>query len=118
MKNEKLKLSNIIPSTKFVDFENFFDVYEDDKSVGTPYFFNLNSTIYIEGVNTKEFVLKHDMFWTTISHVIYGTTRLWWVLMKINNVGMDKTLDVVKATEKVKYIEKDDVRQIILGIRG
>lgn len=117
MKSDRTKISDIDSSTKIVDFENFFDVYEDSNTVGNPYFFNLNSTVYIEGIHTNNFTLKHDMFWTTISHVLYGTTRLWWVLMKINDVRMDKTLDVVKAASTVKYIEKDEIRKILLGLR-
>lgn len=112
-----MKISEIDDSVKLVDFENFFDVYENQNDIRKPYTFNINSTIYFDGVPQKEYKLTHDMFWTTLSHEIYETTRLWWILMKVNNVDKNHIFDSVKSGSTVKYIDKDTVRRILLDIK-
>ena len=106
------KISKLDSSVKFLDFENFFEVYEDSRDQRRPYTFNLNSTLYLDGVpkNTKK--ITHDMFWTTISYDIYETTRLWWLLMKVNNVTADKMFDVVPAGTDVRFLNKETVKEI------
>ena len=111
-----MKISDIDDKTQFADLENFFDVYEDKTSYGDPFAYNLNSTVYFEGIPQLEHKLQHDMFWTTLSYEIYQTTRLWWLLMKVNNVGVDEIFEPVRAGSTVKYIDKDVVRDVIMDI--
>lgn len=111
-----MKLKDLSNDTEFnlkiTDFDNFFDVYEDDSG---DYRFNLNETIYLDlGLESiQRLVLDHDMFWTTISYKIYGTTRLAWLLMKINNVSRYELFDIKVAGSVIKYIDKEYVQDIV-----
>lgn len=113
-----MKASDLDDTVKFVDFENFFEVYENGSDKRKPYLYNLNSTVYFDGVPSQEYRPSHDMFWTTISYEIYGTTRLWWALMKVNGVGMDRSFDPVRAGETVRYIDKETMRSILQDLGG
>ena len=53
------------------------------------------------------------MFWTTISYKLYETPRLWWVLMKINDVKSDAIFDIVPAGTRIKYVPTEAVSQIV-----
>lgn len=111
-----MKISDIDDKIQFVDLENFFDVYEDKALYGDPFAYNLNSTVYFDGIPQLDYNLKHDMFWTTLSYEIYQTTRLWWLLMKVNKVDADSIFESVRAGSTIKYIDKDVVRDIIMDI--
>lgn len=110
-----MKISEIDSEVKMTDFENFFDVFQDEKGL---YKFNLNMSIYLKDAPTKTFLVKHDSFWNTISYNIYGTTRLWWILMKINEVDARHMFDVVPAGSSIKYVDKDIARSIVMSIKG
>lgn len=77
---------------KIVDLENLFSVYLNKKD---DYFFNLNETIYvnIDKRNLKTFVVDHALDWPVISYRLLKTTRLAWLLMKLNDV---KQCDIFK----------------------
>lgn len=77
---------------KIVDLENLFSVYLNKKD---DYFFNLNETIYvnIDKRNLKTFVVDHALDWPVISYRLLKTTRLAWLLMKLNDV---KQRDIFK----------------------
>ena len=111
-----MKTSDVDKSLKFTDFENFLDIYPDSSLPNTPYRFNLNSTIYFIGLPQGTKTVTHDTFWTTLSYQIYGTTRLWWVLMKVNGVGMDTAFSPVRSSSEVKYIPKETLRGIITNL--
>lgn len=94
------------------DLENMFSIYEDQRNRNL---FNLNESIYL---NIPErfiqyHMLKHNMFWTTISYHLYGTTRLAWLLMKLNKVGRDEIFDIIKSGDSVKYISTDTLEMIL-----
>ena len=109
---------NIDTYLKITDEENFFNVNLDARN---KYVFNLNSTIYFDISSTDnllKFQLTHDMHWPLISYKIYGTTRLVWLLLKINNIKMKDVFKLRKAGEIVNYISKDMMNQIIRQING
>lgn len=110
---------NIDSYLKITDFENFLDIYQNKKD--NQYIFNLNKNLYIKISNLKtlpEFICQHDMHWPLISYHIYGTTRLVWILLKINNINKKDILKIIKAGQKIKYIQKDQVESIIVQING
>ena len=98
------------------DFENFFQIYTDRKG---NYSFNLNSTIYLSFSDDVygHYTTKTDLFWTTISYNIYGTTRLAWLLMKLNDVKPESMFDVVKAATDVKYIDGEALSLVMNEVR-
>lgn len=97
---------------KFTDFENFFNIYQDKNA---DYFFNLNSTVYLDipSSRLKTYVCQHDLHWPVISWNIYGTVRLWWILMKVNNITPDISFNIVPAGSKVKYLDRSDITTVI-----
>lgn len=100
---------------KFTDFENFFNMYLDKND---NIFFNLNNTVYfnVEKKSLPEYQLTFDGYWPLISYKLYGTTRLAWALMKVNNIDARNVFQKKYAGEKIHYIPKDDLQQIILNI--
>jgi hypothetical protein len=70
---------------KAMDLENFFNVYADKNG---NFVYNLNNSIYfnVQKGSLDEYTLSHDMHWTLISYMLYGTTRFAWLLMKVNNI--------------------------------
>lgn len=101
-------------SVKFIDLDNFFHIYQDED---TYYRYNLNSTVYIDvpPSRLKTYVCQHDMHWPIISYNIYGTVRLAWVLMKINNITPDIAFEIVPASSEVKYLDRNDITTVIDG---
>lgn len=108
-----MKISDIDDNIKFSDFENFFNIYEDKRDSRKLRFFNLNSSIYLKNLPLEEYEVDHDTFWNTLSYKIYGTTRLWWLLMKINNVQVEDIFSPVVASSKIKIVSDSVARQII-----
>lgn len=91
-----MKLKDLELTGKTTDFENFFDVEKLDNGL---YSFNLNETIFFDAKNGgyNVFIPDHDMFWPLVSYKVYGSTRLAWLLMKVNGVTAETIFDVVKA---------------------
>lgn len=114
--SKKFKLPQILQdgegSVKFTDLENFFNVYRDKNDY---YHYNLNSTVYLSvpPSRMKSYVCQHDLHWTTISYNLYGTVRLAWVLMKLNNITPDISFNIVPAGSTVKYLDRGDITTII-----
>ena len=112
-----MKLKNIDfkdgdKSRRITDFEHFFEVYLDRHG---NYAFNLNQALYFrfDPAKLQKYQCKHDMFWPLISYNLYKTTRLAWVLMKVNNVDVDSMFKPVLAGQSVSYISKDTIQQIL-----
>lgn len=111
MKIDQIQDGKEFLDVRLVDFENFFDVYVD-KNNRDMYYFNLNSTMYIDGDSLPTYELSHNLFWTQISYNIYKTTRLWWILMKVNNIQIDNAFDIIEAGSSIKYIPIEQIQQI------
>lgn len=113
---KKFKLPQVLHdgdgSVKFTDLENFFNVYQDENAY---YHFNLNSTVYLSvpPSRLKSYACQHDLHWPTISYNLYGTVRLAWVLMKINNITPDISFNIVPAGSVVKYLDRSDITTVI-----
>lgn len=108
----KAKDLDIDYDIKISDLDNMFNVYQDkDKN----YIYNLNSNIYIDFdvSSALKFDCKYDMDWPLISYKIYGTTRLAWLLMRINNISMEESFKKILAGQSVLYLDKSDVKDII-----
>lgn len=100
------------PILTSLDLENFFNVYTDRKQ---NYFFNLNSSLYLNVDKSilSKYVLTYNMYWTTISYMIYNTTRLAWLLMKLNNVNAINLFQMKKTGDIIYYLEKTMLNEII-----
>ena len=112
MKAVDLDLDETTRYLKITDLDNFFDVMIDKRG-NTVY--DLNKTLYID-VDPKllpEFECTHEMHWTLISHKIYGTTRLAWLLWKLNRVDASTIFIAKQPGDKVKYLPKQYVDSIV-----
>ena len=87
-----MKLTDITDSSITIDknnLDNFFNVYVNEYS---NYLFNLNSTVYFSNIASipmkffSYYQCKDGETFMGISYKLYGTTHLWWMLMKLNNV--------------------------------
>lgn len=94
------------------DLDNMFKIHVDKKN---NLVFNLNETMYLEIPNTKlkTFVPDHPLHWPTISYKIYGTTRLAWLLMKLNGVKAYNLFEKIPPTMPVYYIEDGDIMSVV-----
>lgn len=95
---------------KISDLENMFDIYLDNKN---NYKYNLNNTIYLNDLNIQYYILSTEAHWTTISYLLYGTTRLAWLLMKINNISAKDIFKKKYQGNIIKYISESNVQEII-----
>lgn len=99
------------------DLENMFEARPDRRG---NYMYNLNESLYLDVPESqlREFTCDARMHWPLISYKIYGTTRLAWLLIKINKV---ETRDVFKAklpSETVKYVDKEVVQGVVRAVNG
>ena len=106
--NDNLKVS---------DLENMFKVHKDKNG---NYILNLNETIYINMPRDrmKVYIPDHPQFWALISHELYKTTRLDWLLMKINGVSPINVFRPVLASQPIWYLEQGDVQNILDVVNG
>jgi hypothetical protein len=108
MKLEDIDSDNV----KVTDLETMFSVYLDKRG---NYALNLNEGLYLSfnQSNLPHVKLDHDLFWTTISYKIYGTTRLAWLLMKLNNVQASQIFDIQRTGTDIYYIPKESVNRLL-----
>lgn len=100
---------------KIADLENFFELFIDKRH---NLVFDMNKTIYINVDPTQlpDFICDSVMHWPLISYKIYSTTRLAWLLCKLNRVD---TTDIFKAKQPgdvVKYLPTTYANDIIEDI--
>lgn len=110
-----MKLTDIISredNLKVTDLENMFQVHVDQKG---NYVLNLNETIYVNMPKDrlKVYIPDHPQFWALISYELYQTTRLDWLLMKINGVSPINVFRPVLASQPIWYLEVGDVQNIL-----
>ena len=115
MKLADLDDSEINAYLKITDLENMLDIAVDFKD---NYVFNFNKSLYINVMKTHlpQFECDHEMHWTLISYRIYGTTRLAWLLWKLNNVGLADVFKPKQPHDKVYYLPKSYLDTLITSI--
>lgn len=100
---------------KITDFENILNIYKDKSG---KYFYNLNNGLYIniDDKYLQTFVCTTDMHWPLISYHIYNTTRLAWLLLKLNKVDAKHVFDIKEAGSTIKYLSKQNIQTLIEDI--
>ena len=100
------------------DMEQMLNVYLDDYGMWN---LNINSSFYVMDIPEEAlstYFVPATMKWTTVSYNVYGTTRLAWLLMKINGVLGASIFESIPAGSSVKYLEKGKyVTPILAAIR-
>lgn len=97
---------------RITDLDNALDIVVDKRK---NYAFNLNSTIYFNVTpnNILQYRLSNDMHWPIISFKLYATTRLAWVLMKLNNIEASDVLKIKHAGDIIRYVDPKQLESLI-----
>lgn len=100
---------------KITDLENEFDIYQDKRG---NLVFDINRTLYINVDKSilLTFLCDCEMHWTLISYRIYGTTRLAWLLWKLNDVGPDTIFNAKNPGDQILYLPKQYVDTLVANI--
>ncbi len=117
MKVADLGVDEINAFLKIQDLENVLDVFRDERGNNI---FNLNKTVYlrVDASQLPEYECTYAMHWPLISYKIYGTTRLAWLLQKLNNVTAKDVFNAKQPRDKVKYLPKRYVDGIVADINN
>ena len=97
------------------DLEQMLNAYLDERGMWT---LNINSSFYALGIPDRMFskyTTTSEMRWPSISDAIYGTTRLAWLLMKLNGVKGKDIFKPLPPGTTVKYLAKETYVQSILA---
>lgn len=110
-----LKNSGIDINNSKADLENILSLYTDKNN---NLVFNLNETIYLNFPSScyETIIVDHPIHWSTLSYKLYGTTRLAWLLLKLNFVPIDLMLKQIEPKTTVVYLSKSNVKDIIQGL--
>ena len=113
--SKKTKISDVIGNDekylRVTDFENFFSVYVDRRGNQS---FNLNETLVLDFDRDvmPVYTCQAPMFWPLVSYNLYGTTRLAWLLMKLNDVRPADVFEKIPAGTKVRYAGNETVSEL------
>ena len=112
MKIKQLELDETDNYLKITDLENWFETFEDKRNNTV---FDINRTVYInvDPSRLPDFVCDAHMHWPLISYKIYGTTRLAWLLWKLNNVDASTIFIAKEPGDSIKYLPKQYVDGIV-----
>lgn len=115
MKIQDIQTSEFIKILKITDLENMFFIYEDEFGNN---FYNLNETLYfdVDKTSLSKYVMKTSGQWSLASYLIYGTTRLAWLLMKINDVKAVDMFKNLSPGDIVYYLPQDTIEHIIADL--
>lgn len=115
MKISDFEDEDTIGYLKITDFENFFTVHEDKND---RYFYNLNETLYfnVDKDSLSDYVCTMTMHWPLISYKLYGTTRLAWLLWKLNDIGPADIFKAKNPGDVIKYIPNEYVESIVADL--
>lgn len=104
-----------LPTIEDVRYENIFKVAKTDKF----FFYNIIKKISIpEELQSDiyyELRINSNKPWTTLSHEVYGTQELWWLICLVNNVYNPINNPELGAVYKI--IKPDYVNPILIEIK-
>lgn len=100
---------------KITDLENMFEIYQKQNG---EYHYNLNETLYVDVPDEQllDYTCDSRMHWPLISYKIYGTTRLAWLLTKLNKVQPEDMFRPKEPSETVKYLDPECVQTVVKNI--
>lgn len=116
------QITEIKETLETTNLANIFNVY-DEPSLGSNFkTYNISRTLNFVGLdNIAEtaysiYEAKSNDTWALISHKMYGTTRLWWIICKLNNIK-DPTQDP-ETGQQLKILRSDYVKKVLVNIKA
>ena len=104
-----------LPNLEEVRYENILKVAKSDKF----FFYNIIKKITIpEDLQSDiyyELRINSNKPWTTLSHDVYGTQDLWWLICLVNNIF--NPIDNPELGAVYKIIRPDYVNPILAEIK-
>ena len=102
-----------LPDLESYDFENIFKMCVDpDRSA---YFYNIIKTINIPNDIDRSLFTTHVVGaqepLTALSHRVYGTIKLWWLICVVNNI--QNPVGFLPAGSAVKVIKPRNVPYVV-----
>lgn len=96
---------------------NMANIFSIVKDKNNNYVFNINDTLNIQPTDTStNYYIIHYVHnkesYQSISFYYYGTTRLWWIITKFNNI--QNVIDLPKPGTALKIL-KPEMKDFILN---
>ena len=123
MKTKIFQIDGYEDFIEVYDIANLFTVHQEytNENNTAKLIFNINKTISFK--NTDEapetyfdsYFPRESDAWPLISYNYYGTTRLWWLICKINNI-QDPSIEPYEFGE-IKILKKEHVNNILNQLR-
>jgi hypothetical protein len=106
-----------------VDMANLFHVYFDGKELeNNSLTYNINRTLRFQNIDKtppnyfEDYIVRRNDTWLLISYNTYGTTKLWWLLCKINNVT--SPIDDPEVGSTVKLLNSQFIPDVLKELRS
>ena len=103
------------------DIANLFNLSYDEAN--NRYTYNLNKSIYIQSFDTYAaslytvYEVKDRDTWLLISYNVYGTTELWWLVCKTNQI-YSPISESPNSGDNLKILSDEIVQTILTQIRN
>lgn len=116
------KYQNEISELPLLDknrYETLFKLYNADDTPNNFYYYNITRGVKIDTSNLDPayfdtFTINRDISWPTLSHQLYGSIYLWWLIKIINpSAGLFR---VTSGTE-LTVIKPEFIDQILDSIQ-
>ena len=105
-----------LPKLSLYRYENFFNIYNDEKS--DVRFYNLLRNISIfPATDTsveEDYIVEYGDTWGYISYKKYNTLDLWWLICAYNQI--QNPIDMPDSGTKIKILRSDYVYPIIASL--
>lgn len=119
-----MKITDFVKYKKYIrkyDLANMFNVYPDSKLDDDVMVYNINRSIMFTELDKAQpdkfyyYTVKDMESWNLISYKEYGTTRLWWIICKLNEIN-DPTQEP-RVGSILRMISIDTINSILTSIR-
>lgn len=113
LKNNQIPELPKIPSNRY---ENIFNVYTVEKDGKDFYFYNINNKIQLPVVIGSSYIktiqLDRTLPWTILSHQLYGTMNLWYLIYMLNKRD-SKPAFTANLGDTIVYIDPRFINTIV-----
>jgi hypothetical protein len=104
------------------DLANLFQIYHDTRLPGqTDVSFSINKSIVFNNLNKtpgiyfNKYTPKFSDCWPLISYYAYGTTELWWLILKVNDIT--NPMQEPQEFTEIKLLKSAYVNSILQQLR-